>query len=321
MTGGYARAAAFQASGDVHQAAHVAGENEIGAGRGDVVGLDVGNGRRNVRVLDAEQPAEPATGFRLLALAQFEPGDGGEERARLALDAELAQARAGIVIGCRRRQPRRDPGHASHVGEKRDQLMGLGRERAGARFPFRVAGEQLGVMDADHPGARAGRRDHVIERLEGGDQAARDFPRVAGIARIPGRLAATGLGARHRDRAAGFFEQLDGGEADGRAHQIDEAGDEQPDAGARGRPPGRRARGPARINGCAPIGAGGDAGRRGRHGRKIGFRPRQRQGGAFRARVGSWVATRTVRPGASAPRRKPRPWARRRKTRRRARGP
>jgi len=49
------------------------------------------------------------------------------------------------------------------------------------------------------------------------------------IAGVVGRLAAASLG-RQDDRAARGFEQLDRGEADRPADNVDEAGDEQSDA-------------------------------------------------------------------------------------------
>jgi hypothetical protein len=59
----------------------------------------------------------------------------------------------------------------------------------------------------------------------------RDRPGVTEVARIVGRLAAAGLGARHLDRAAGALQQRDRGKADARPKQIDETSNQQRHAG------------------------------------------------------------------------------------------
>ncbi len=46
-----------------------------------------------------------------------------------------------------------------------------------------------------------------------------------------GGLAAAGLGGRHLDAAARLLQQPDGGEADGGAVDVHQAGDEEGDAG------------------------------------------------------------------------------------------
>ena len=97
-------------------------------------------------------------------------------------------------------------------------------------------------MPGEHPGARAARRDDVIAGRERLDRPARDRPGRGAIARIVGGLAAAGLRGND-DLAARLLQQLDRGEADARAHEVDEAGDEQPDAGP----------GAARLTG-APFG-------------------------------------------------------------------
>ncbi len=92
---------------------------------------------------------------------------------------------------------------------------------------LRLVGEQLRIMLADHAGAGAGRGDDIVEAVEGGDDLAGDRLGIRPVAGIVGRLAAAGLRSRHLDGAAGVLEQLDGGEADGRAEEVDEAGDEE----------------------------------------------------------------------------------------------
>ena len=59
----------------------------------------VDHGVGDVGILDAERAAEAAADLGVLHLRQRQPVDGGQQLARLRLDAELAQARAGVVIG------------------------------------------------------------------------------------------------------------------------------------------------------------------------------------------------------------------------------
>src|SRR3546814_11868800 len=77
------------------------------------------------------------------------------------------------------------------------------------------------------------RRHDVVVAFEGLDDPPRDGARILGVAGIVGRLAAAGLRPRHLDIAAGILQQLDGGEADLRPEQVDQAGDEQRDPAAR----------------------------------------------------------------------------------------
>jgi len=102
-------------------------------------------------------------------------------------------------------------------------------------------------MQLEHSGARPGRRDHVIIRRERLDHLLGDLARRPAVAGVVRGLPATGL-ARHFDPAAGVFQQLCGGETDRRTHQIDQAGDEQPD------PPALRVRSRRCARGCFPLG-------------------------------------------------------------------
>ncbi len=126
---------------------------------------------------------------------------------------------------------RRDRAHAEDVVDEGDELVDARGERLGLGAPGRVVGQERRVVLPEHAGARARRRHHVVEGLEGGDHLARDAPRRGAVARVVGGLAAAGLPARHLDPAARILEQLDRGEADRRAEQIDQAGDEESDAG------------------------------------------------------------------------------------------
>jgi hypothetical protein len=134
------------------------------------------------------------------------------------------------VIGRAARPLRRHAIHAAHIDEERDELVGARGEFPRLREAGRLVGEQFRVMQLDHAGAGAGRRDDVIIAGEGSDGLAPDRSGVGPVARIVGGLAAAGLGMRHLDRAARLFQKLHGGKADARPEQIDQAGHQQRDA-------------------------------------------------------------------------------------------
>ena len=128
---------ALQLAGHVHQAAEIAGEQRVGAGRArcpvfsSTMALEMsGYFTQNV----PPKPQQTSASSQLVERQALRPC--ASSRRGWLLDAELAQARAGIVIGdaCRRsaRRPRSTPRTSAR---KRDQLVGLGGERLGARAP------------------------------------------------------------------------------------------------------------------------------------------------------------------------------------------
>ena len=135
------------------------------------------------------------------------------------------------MIGARRAKRAADFLDAEHIGQKTDQLEGLGGEAPSALAEPRIVGEQFGVMLDHHAGAGAGRRDDIIERLERRHHLQREGAGARLVAGVKGRLAATGL-RRNLDMAPAVLQQFDGGEADRRAEQIDQTGGEQRGAGA-----------------------------------------------------------------------------------------
>ena len=235
MADAHARAPPLQAPGHVEKAAKVPAEQGVGAGGEDVVHLAVHDAPGNVRVLDAEQAAEAATGFRFLALFQLQAPHRGEKLARLLLDAHFAQARAAVVVRGATLVFGFDTGDLQHVPEKLGKFKGALAE--GPRPPGHggVAGEKPGEVHPDHAGTRSRRRHHVIEALEGGDHLARDGAGVRLVAGVVGRLPAACLRRGNGDHAAGILQELDRGEPHGRPHQIDQTGNEKADVGGRRR--------------------------------------------------------------------------------------
>ena len=109
--------------------------------------------------------------------------------------------------------------------------MATAGERARPLGRLGVAVEQLRHMGAQHPGTRARGGHDIVVAGKGVEQAAHQVLGGLAVAGVEGRLAAAGLGARHLDPAAGVLEQPDRGKAYRRSEQVDQAGDEQGDAG------------------------------------------------------------------------------------------
>ena len=133
------------------------------------------------------------------------------------------------MIGDRSVVARRDLLDAQDVDEEADQFVRLLGEALGPRRELGLAGEQVGIMLDQHAAARAARRDDVVAVLERLDRLPRQRLGGRAIAGIIRGLAAAGL-ARNDNLAAGVLEQLDRREPDARPDDVDEAGDEEPDA-------------------------------------------------------------------------------------------
>jgi hypothetical protein len=210
--------------------AEIAGQQHRRAGGGDVSRLLGDDGIGDFAVFHGEGAAEAAARVGLVHLDEFEPLDAGEQLARLALHAEFAQARAGIVIGGPADMPGAHARHAAHVDEKAGQLMRLVGEGLRALRQHRLVGEQLGIMFGHHAAAGAGRRDDIVAARKGVDDLQGQIARRAPVSRVEGRLTAAGL-RRHDDLAARVLDQLGGGETDAWPHQVDKTGGEQANHG------------------------------------------------------------------------------------------
>ena len=137
------RAFAAQFAGHVHQAAEIAAEQQVGAGGFDIAGLFADDGVGNIGIFHAESPAEAAAGLLAFERAQLQALDRAEQRARLRLDAKLAQAGAGIVIGRAGLAGDVLRAEAAQIDQKTQQFMGLGGKFFGALPPDRIVGEKL----------------------------------------------------------------------------------------------------------------------------------------------------------------------------------
>jgi hypothetical protein len=127
------------------------------------------------------------------------------------------------------REMRAGVGHAADVDEERRQLVYAGGEFLNLAL-FGCVFEERGVVDAQHGGAGARRRDDVIQTGEGTHRLQGEVAGGIPIAGIVGGLTAAGLPFGHNDGATRRFEQMCRCEANRRAEQVYEAGDEEPDA-------------------------------------------------------------------------------------------
>jgi len=90
---------ALDTSGDIEKAAEIPAEQHAGASVGNTGHFVRHQMLGYLRILDTEGAAEPAAHIAVGHFAKLEPGNLGEQRAWLVVNAELAKARAGIVIG------------------------------------------------------------------------------------------------------------------------------------------------------------------------------------------------------------------------------
>ena len=156
--------------------------------------LSVDHAVGDLGILDAEGAAEAAADLRRSASPSSVSPPLRQEPARLLLDAELAQARAGIVIGGDAVVARGDARRAADIDQERDELVGLRGQLLGALAPApdrRRTARDNAAAACRRRSPRAPR--HSRSRLESGDHLARDRLGVGAVAGIIGGLAAAGL--------------------------------------------------------------------------------------------------------------------------------
>jgi hypothetical protein len=191
----------------VQQAAQVAAQEGVGAGLGQAGELVVGEAAGDLGVFHAEAAAEAAAHLGVGHLGELQPAHAAEQQARLGLDAELAQARAGVevadgagvggvVVVTPRTSVRKE------ISSKLLAASASARARQGGSSAKR-RGNPCGSSPCT-----SRRADHVVETFEGLDELLRERPGGVEIAAVIGRLAATGLIKGHFDGASGRFQQL-----------------------------------------------------------------------------------------------------------------
>ena len=96
----------------------------------------------------------------------------------------------------RRRRNEPDLLDAEHVGEERDELVGAARQVRSGVAQGRVARQEGGIVQLQHPAARARWDDDVVEAAEGRDDRLGDGEGVGAIAPVeagcPQQVCASG---------------------------------------------------------------------------------------------------------------------------------
>src|SRR5271170_2120717 len=144
---------AQELAGHVHQAADVAGKQGRRAAGDDVRRLLGHDGVGELAKFDGESPAESTANIGRFHLDELQAGDAGEQLARLARNAKLAQARARIVIGDGALETRVDLLDAENVDEEADKLMAFARKAPRLAGHFRLPGKKLAIVLGEHAGA------------------------------------------------------------------------------------------------------------------------------------------------------------------------
>ncbi len=258
---------AAELAGDVHEAAEVARHQRAGAALHHGRGLALDDGVGQLAVFHREGAAEAAAHVGVLGFDEVEAPHGAEQAPRLLADAELAQARTGVVVGHRAVEGGIDAADAHHVGQEGHELVGAGGQLLRLGQHVGIVGEELGIVALDHAGAGAGGRDDVVVAREGPDHLRGDGRGGAAVPGIVGGLPAAGL-TRHIDEAARVLQQLDGREPHGGTEQVHQAGDEEPDPYLAPRAPARCCRHLHQAPRASPC-----------HGSDVGARTLQRQCG------------------------------------------
>ena len=182
--------------------------------------------------LHCEEAAEPAAGLGIGQQAAPARGRDVEQRQRLVGHPETTQPVTGGVIGDLRVRTGAEIGPAHDVDDERGELVRAARQRRRPDRIDRIVLQQMRRLVDHHVPARSRRHhDRHVVIAEDVDQVAGHRARVVPRPRVEGRLAAAGLAFRHLHREAQPLEQGDGGEADVGPHGVDQAGDEQFDAG------------------------------------------------------------------------------------------
>jgi hypothetical protein len=233
---GGALAAAVAHSGDVHGAAGVVADGDVGVGGGDAVDLVFDDCAGDGRIFDGEGAAEAAALVGFLHGGVADVADLLEEADAFILDAQAAEV-AGVVVGEMALGREREFGEVDleDFVEELDELVGAAGEVMQAVFPGVIAVEQVLEVLADHGAATAAGGDDVFVGFEDFDHALGQLASFGLKAVVVEGLAAAGLGLGEGDGAAEMLEDFGDGDADVGIELVGEAGDEEGDVGVHGR--------------------------------------------------------------------------------------
>ena len=189
---------------DVHEAAHIDGSDDGGAGRGDIFALGASHIEGKVREFDAERPAEAAAVFHMREFGVLQIADIFQQFHGLVGDSEFTPAVAPDMEGDFLRKARAQIGDAEDIHEK----FGEFHDAFSHVRDLRVIGEKVLKKHTAHRGTGTGRADDPIVRSEGLREDAHDFPRLIPRAGVERGLTAAGLAGRKIDPDAEPVEDL-----------------------------------------------------------------------------------------------------------------
>ncbi len=212
---------ALEHAADMHQAANVAGNDNVGPALDDVLFLALSHGERRAGHLHAESAAETAALFEVRQFAVGQAADRLQQLQRMVEDAQFPPAVAADVHRDFMRKAGPRVRHTQDVDQELAELEhpAAHRQHLGTGIDVRKedpAHGRAGARRADDPTVRG---EHLAELL---DHRPRFFP----IARIERRLPAAGLLGRKDQRHAESLQDADHRFADPWIELIDIAGNE-----------------------------------------------------------------------------------------------
>jgi hypothetical protein len=142
-----------QPAGNMHQAANVAPNDGIRAGRLDMVQFALQNGSGNVTHLDSEKTAKAAASFTLRQLFEFNSCDVTEQLVGLFSETQTPQPVTGSVIGQTAGGTGLKVGDAQNIHQKLTEFVGALGDPLGFGGIEGIADQDFGVVMNDHLGA------------------------------------------------------------------------------------------------------------------------------------------------------------------------
>jgi len=217
---------------ELHQAARIDGDHRGCPGLLDGLDLGASHRARHLGKLHRKRSAESAAFLRRRHLGEREAAHVGQQSSRSALDPQLAQRVAAIVIRHHAIEARPDIVHLGNFEQESRKLPDARLQWPHLGKHFGIVLEQIGEMMPDHRRAGARRHDDVLGVAKNFEKMPGDLARLIGVAGVERGLAATGLGYAKLDFVAQALQHCGDRDANLREDLIDDAGDEQRDARA-----------------------------------------------------------------------------------------
>jgi hypothetical protein len=269
----------------VHQAGHVVGGDDFGAGRLVVVQAVEAHHDRDRLFVDGESAAKAAAFVGAGERDEFDSSERAEELPGLAkagsddfartAQPEFAKSVAALMETDAVGKAPFDSLDLQYIDEKLGEFQDAGPQRGKLALEA-MAVEIFGVVLPDHRRATSRGADDVFVGSKDLDEPLGERSRVGDTARIGHRLSAAGLLVGELDLTIEPFEQLECGEADLGIELIDVAGNEQANARHRrvGKSRRRKQRCKAMLSSLIDAAGGGQTATTGRGYVSVGARAR-----------------------------------------------